>query len=431
MKVEFINHASVIIDTGHTRILTDPWYNDSIFINGWNLLYEKNQDINIFDFEYIWISHEHPDHFSIKDLLSIKDIKKKKIKILFQKTEDRKVYNFLINKGFNVIELDLAKEFKLNKFDKLFVDNIGGFDSWFLIKNDNHCLLNLNDCQTGDQDLQKICNLSNQNVDILLTQFSHANWICNKNDDLLGKQQVNLITEKVLTQIRIINPRVFIPFASFVYFSHEENKYLNKYSCDIKKIYNLTKNLLDVAIMFPGDELNLSKRYTNNELSLEKWMDLYDNIDNRKFNKTKSVSMDEIKLTYQSYINKIKKENNFFAIKFLCFINFFKPIKIHIIDLDKKVKFFFDNELKLYDDDKHDLIISSECFYYLLKFNWGRGSLFISGRLFINYQKFFDFMKLTKIFYANNIGKFFPKTLTLKDLSSKSSFSQLIDEAVE
>ena len=73
MKIKFINHASVIFDCGDVKILTDPWYSGSAFNNGWDLLAQNDTDINDLDFNYLWYSHEHPDHFSLVDLKKISD----------------------------------------------------------------------------------------------------------------------------------------------------------------------------------------------------------------------------------------------------------------------------------------------------------------------------------------------------------------------
>ena len=51
------------------NILTDPWYNGNAFDNGWSLLYENKHKFIIKVLNktnYIYITHEHPDHFSIK-----------------------------------------------------------------------------------------------------------------------------------------------------------------------------------------------------------------------------------------------------------------------------------------------------------------------------------------------------------------------------
>ena len=85
MKIEFINHACYIVDTGKVRILCDPWLHGQAFDRGWEHLVETPVKINDLDYDYIWISHEHPDHFSVQDLMRLKvhklySIKKQKIR---------------------------------------------------------------------------------------------------------------------------------------------------------------------------------------------------------------------------------------------------------------------------------------------------------------------------------------------------------------
>ena len=78
-KIEFINHASVLISYGKIGILSDPWYFSSVFHKGWRLIHENQMDYikSVFSkTSHIYISHEHPDHFNPKFLLekSIKDL---------------------------------------------------------------------------------------------------------------------------------------------------------------------------------------------------------------------------------------------------------------------------------------------------------------------------------------------------------------------
>ena len=82
-KIEFINHASVIVSNGEQSLLSDPWYQGDAFHKGWNLLHEFNDNEinNLLDrVTHIWISHEHPDHFSISFFKKFKQ----KIKKLFK-----------------------------------------------------------------------------------------------------------------------------------------------------------------------------------------------------------------------------------------------------------------------------------------------------------------------------------------------------------
>ena len=101
--IKFLNHSSLLVASKNIKILCDPWFFGPAFQDGWSLLHDKSHDINNLDFDYVWISHEHPDHFSISFFKKFSSkLKKKSIKILFQKTKDKRVYNFLIAQGLEV-----------------------------------------------------------------------------------------------------------------------------------------------------------------------------------------------------------------------------------------------------------------------------------------------------------------------------------------
>jgi L-ascorbate metabolism protein UlaG (beta-lactamase superfamily) len=101
-QVKFLNHSCLIISDGITSILCDPWFKGAAFDNGWRLIVEESHDITEIDFDYIWISHEHPDHFSPLTLSGLT----RPVKFLYQKTRDGKIAAYLKSKGHTVIELE-------------------------------------------------------------------------------------------------------------------------------------------------------------------------------------------------------------------------------------------------------------------------------------------------------------------------------------
>jgi len=98
LKIKFVNHASVVISNDDISVLSDPWYSGNVFNDGWSLLYEneaKEIKDTIKKITHIWISHEHPDHFSIKFFKEFQSlIIEKKIKIVIVAKNFKK--NFLI-----------------------------------------------------------------------------------------------------------------------------------------------------------------------------------------------------------------------------------------------------------------------------------------------------------------------------------------------
>ena len=65
--VKLINHASAKINVDGISIISDPWYEGSVFHKGWKLIHEltiEETKKHLEKTDYIYVSHEHPDHFS-------------------------------------------------------------------------------------------------------------------------------------------------------------------------------------------------------------------------------------------------------------------------------------------------------------------------------------------------------------------------------
>ena len=46
--VKLINHASAKINVDGISIISDPWYEGSVFHKGWNLIYENEENYILF-----------------------------------------------------------------------------------------------------------------------------------------------------------------------------------------------------------------------------------------------------------------------------------------------------------------------------------------------------------------------------------------------
>ena len=132
------------------------------------MIYQKN---------YIYYSHEHPDHFSIQFLQSINEEDRGNITILYQKTKDGKVKNFVKKLGFNVIEISDKETYKISDQFSITIGQIPFYDSWAYIEINDKKNININDFILENQnkinEISKHC----RKVDILFTQYSYANWV--------------------------------------------------------------------------------------------------------------------------------------------------------------------------------------------------------------------------------------------------------------
>ncbi len=66
-------------------------------------------------------------------------------------------------------------------------------------------------------------------VDVLLTQFSYAAWKGGRDNKALRQAAAREKLVTVRRQIECLQPKFVIPFASFIYFSHADNFYLNNF----------------------------------------------------------------------------------------------------------------------------------------------------------------------------------------------------------
>ena len=83
-SIKFINHASVIVSADGISILSDPWYQGPAFnkVGTYYMKLKMKRLLVILTTLRIWISFEHPDHFSIPFLKFSDKIKSRSIKIL-------------------------------------------------------------------------------------------------------------------------------------------------------------------------------------------------------------------------------------------------------------------------------------------------------------------------------------------------------------
>jgi UDP-MurNAc hydroxylase len=168
MKIEFVNHACVIIQCEALRILCDPWLEGSVFNDGWDLMVEASRSLAEMDFDYIWFSHEHPDHFSPKTLSAIPGDRRSRVTVLTQQTRDRKVASFCKQLGFPVEELRDYDTYRLGDDVRITGAKVRDFDSWLLVDAFGQQVLNLNDGKPDDRELTSI-RAACRHLDALLT----------------------------------------------------------------------------------------------------------------------------------------------------------------------------------------------------------------------------------------------------------------------
>lgn len=418
-SIQFINHASVIVSDCKTSVLSDPWYAGASFHKGWSLLNETpSQEVSkmLDGITHIWISHEHPDHFSIPFFkLFAKKINDRSIKILFQETRDKRVLKFLLAQGFDVQELEFNMRTLINDSFAVTCVKDGFYDSALLIESNDEKILNLNDCEiTTESRLNEVFSITG-NVDVLLTQFSFAAWKGGKKNKHWRCQASKDKLKAMQLQIKKFRPKMVIPFASFFYFSNTENFYLNDAVNKPKDIVaKLGNDPCRIIIMAPFDKIGGNNDYATSESALAFWDQKYSEA--QPVNEYESINVDQLTMAFDQYCERIHKNNNIRLMKIvrnLSPISVFKPCPVHLNDLGVTIQLDYVNKSFLETTEKALISMHSESLNFIFKNSFGFDTLTVNGCFEeIARNGFVTATKTLAIENLNNLGiKFELKTL--------------------
>lgn len=404
MNIEWVNHASFILEQDDIRIISDPWLEGAIFDNGWSLMSQTKFTYEDFkNITHIWFSHEHPDHFFPPNIKKIPAEYRKNMTVLFQQTLDKKVVNFCKELGFaQVIELIPNKEYELANDLKIICSPFG-HDSWMCYKTNQITIVNINDCEFSKKEQLMDVARKVGKVDLLLTQFSYAGSPGNEQAALAKREKLKL-------QANVLKPRFLIPFASFVWFCHEENYYMNKAINKIGDMYTYIKENTEAepVILYPGEQWSLFDEH-DSLAAIAKYNEDYKKITEAPdLIRTQTVELPKLKETYAKFAKDFKEKNNLFLVKRLVVK---QPTVIYITDYEMAYKVsvlegtFEEVDV---DYDKCDVALTSEALHFCFEFPWGWDTLNINGRFQVPEQGDMNkFRSIGNIQLRNSHGEYF------------------------
>ena len=396
MKIKHLGHASFLVKTNNKKFLLDPWIKGKCFFKSWSPLVNIDFQKDIGPHDYLWFSHEHPDHFHPETVSLIFDYLKKNNlpTVIFQKTFDKKILNFFKSQ-FDVKIKELGDNDVLNISDnvKVKITGAGVYDSFIQIKDNNFCFTHLNDCFFSNvQNLKSAKVFSKDKINILSSQFSLAHLPCDPRDENAIKKYMNGKIELLLEQINYLKPNYFIPSSSSVHFCHEENQHMNKTRINPYYLFSKVKGVQclmgDNSKYFNFEEKLIEVDKENIRLS-----NLYDKLLKKTENNVlvlgKKIDQNTLTKCIKERARKIKSENNIIILKLLSFFGvIMNKCDFYIKDLN----LFFNIDLvaeKIDNLKVNDgyIEISSQMFYNLYNSNFSVDSLIASGAFRLkNYQ---------------------------------------------
>ncbi|HEX5731480.1 MAG TPA: MBL fold metallo-hydrolase [Blastocatellia bacterium] len=382
MKIRWVNHASFVLEFGDVKLISDPWLEGTAFNDGWALLsptafrYEDFADIT-----HIWFSHEHPDHFAPHVLKKIPVDYRRNITVLYQRTVDRKVAEFCRTLQFKeVLELYPDSYLKIGDGISLLCEKIRNeSDSWLFIKTPEFTILNLNDCYFRRESEPVKIKQKIGKVDLLLCQFSYANWCGNKDRGQERKEAAGEKLNEMLMQAAVFQPRFVIPFASFVWFCNQDNYFMNYEVNRIGEAYNRLRAIQQVEpiVLYPGFEWEIEHEYARSDEAIDLYQKDYEKVfDNPAIVASPSKELAELKAAAEAYRSRCLQKND--RLKLLSLA----PFTCYLTDLRMSFSFSYRDGLVQCEcgPEDADLSLGSQALHYCFNFDWGFATLEVSGR---------------------------------------------------
>lgn len=366
-KIVFLNHSSFLLEVDDTITLVDPWFKDKIFNDSW-ALYQDTDD-SIIDYsklKYISISHEHPDHLHWGTLKYIRSKTDNDITIIYPKRSNPNVMEACKKLGYSFAYVDHFTETEIE--DNFSITTFpAGHDSALVYRIHGDVICNQNDAYLKPDTLEKMKYMF-PDIDLWLFQFSLAGYYGNSTEpNIIRQKGTEYHINKFVDYQRYLQPKMSIPFASFVYFCKKYNKYINDYAVSLNEILN--RSYHPTQIPFYGQEISLNSTERNTEF-LKKW-DHIISTSVKKINPLKEFIGEDkiIEILNQLVDNGYHPEP--------LFLEFFDYEKCLFIDSkNKKFEFVAKHETP---KDMIAGILPTEEFYAYLTTPWGADTLNITG----------------------------------------------------
>ena len=312
-EIRFLNHASLRIKSGKISFATDPWIIGSAFCNGWWLA--KNSPKDSFDelnkCDFIYISHNHPDHLHKNTLKKIR----KDMPILTADFLSGSTKKLLIEIGFtNIFPMDFATTL-IDQANQLsfsvlksgdFRDDSGLFFQHGRFK----CLLTVDSHFLNFGKLPK--------VDLIGSSFAGGSTgfpICfenysEKDKELMITRNLNAYKSSNAANLKNTEAKYFLPYAGFFVEKAKRDAYVKQRNIKNKiedynkicEINNCTLLNLNTHQKFTFDGCDL-KTQSSDETEKISDINIEEYISNSTVNNEKNLSDNVLKYFSKSNFN--------------------------------------------------------------------------------------------------------------------------------
>lgn len=240
MRITYLGHAGFCVETAEAVIVMDPWLSPyGAFDSGWFQFPRNHHLASLVETKladptrarFLYISHEHNDHF---DPVFLHSLRARGFTVVIGRFKRRALeHAFAEYACAGVVVADDQQEVPIPGGSlTLFVDDTGlNRDCGILVDADGQTFLNINDCKIYDR-LSEIVG-GHGPIDVFACQFSGATWhpTCYQYPrptyERISRAKMYSKFESVTQAIETVQPRMYLPSAGPPCFLDPDLMHLN------------------------------------------------------------------------------------------------------------------------------------------------------------------------------------------------------------
>jgi hypothetical protein len=237
-----------------------------------------------------------------------------------------------------------------------------------------------------------------------MTQFSYAEWPGNPDDAKAQETEAREKLRRIKVQASVFKPDYVIPFASFVWFCHEENFAHNQHMTSVARAasYIEATSEAKAVVLYPGDRWVVGEAHDWRPAAERYQQDFERRMAGGPIVATRSATMSQLSDAFLEFLRRIRAKND----PLLRLV----PVPsttVHLTDANVTLKLTLRGMQRIPNPRLGpDVATSSENLLYSLRFEWGSSTLHSNGR-FIEplggrHERFFRFFRIAD---DNNHGE--------------------------
>ena len=268
MKLTYVAHASLLMETGNLKVVTDPWFNGPAYLNQWHV-FPKPVDTSFSeDATHIILTHAHEDHLHVPTL----KLMNKDAEVFFPFTWKNGTKELLQSIGFKKIhEVSSFKKITLSdQFCMTFIVN--GLDAFVVYESDGKVSVNLNDALNAShwafvEIFTKMIRSRWKQVDLLICGLGGASYFPNtvhatgKDDYEIALLREQFLAHKCCEIVEEIKPVAIFPFVPGFALLENDKQWINKMKFSRNNLEKYYKDFFDknstmqFFALLPGDSI--------------------------------------------------------------------------------------------------------------------------------------------------------------------------------